>query len=310
MSALRLAYVALAGTDVEAAASILERDLGLRRSHCALPGNRRVPLFPIGDSALALFAPDDPFLGGPTLPGLHHLALATDDPEAVARESGLPIANSTFPAGLEGRRQTLFDPAATAGVRLRLCESLALDAPAAGLIERIDHLGVASADNEQAVAIFANQLGCLIESRQTDMEVQLAIESFTSDKYGVVYHTRPPVPVGGLRVAFLTVGDCDLEFLQPFNPTPDDGAAQGDRPGSTQQDRGAIGRFIAARGPGLHHLALKTSDINASLAALDAAGHRLIDKSGRPGSRRAQIGFLHPRALGGPLLHFVQRQPL
>lgn len=310
MSALRLTYAALAVTDVESTASILERDLGLRRSNCALPSNRRVPVFPIGDSALALFAPDDPFLDGPTLPGVHHLALAADDPEAVARGSGLPIVGSTFPAGLEGRRQILFDPTATAGVRLRLCGPLALDAPAAGLIERIDHVGVAGSDNEHAIAVFAHRLGCPIESRQTDMEVQLAVESFTSDKYGIVYHARPPRPAGGLRVAFLTVGDCDLEFLQPFDPRSDDGVAPGEHPGSTQQDRSAIGRFIASRGPGLHHLALKTSDINASLAALDAAGLRLIDKTGRPGSRRAQIGFLHPRALGGPLLHFVQRRPL
>jgi hypothetical protein len=45
------------------------------------------------------------------------------------------------------------------------------------------------------------------------MEVSMAVESFTSDKYGVAYHARAPEPVGGLRVTFISVGDFELEFL-------------------------------------------------------------------------------------------------
>jgi len=63
----------------------------------------------------------------------------------------------------------------------------------------------------------------------------------------------------------------------------------------------------ASPGPRLHHIALKTPDIDGTLGALAAAGLPLIDARGRPGSRRALIGFLHPRALGGVLLHLVQR---
>ena len=91
-----------------------------------------------------------------------------------------------------------------------------------------------------------------------------------------------------------------------FDPGQD-GAVNHGRAGSTRQDQGAIARFVASRGRGLHHLALKTSDIDALLARLAAAGRPLIDVRGRPGSRRARIGFLHPRALGGVLLHFVER---
>ncbi|MFQ5936262.1 MAG: VOC family protein, partial [Acidiferrobacterales bacterium] len=181
------------------------------------------------------------------------------------------------------------------------------------VVERIDHIGVACDDNVATTEVFSGRLGFAVESTQTDMEVQMAVESFTSDKYGVVYHSRAPETVGGLRVSFITVGDCELELLQPFNPSGAAGAEEGparDAPGNTRGDKGAIGRYIARRGPGLHHLALKTPDINATLDRLAQAGLDMIDTVGRPGSRRALIGFVHPRALGGLLLHFVERDEL
>jgi catechol 2,3-dioxygenase-like lactoylglutathione lyase family enzyme len=165
---------------------------------------------------------------------------------------------------------------------------------------------VACADNEVAVDVFVRRLGFALESTQTDLEVQLALESFTSDKYGVIHHVRPPQPVAGLRVAFVTIGDCDLEFLQEFDPRTGARVVPGG-PGTTRQDQGAIGRHLAARGAGLHHLALKVDDVDATLAALARAGRRLIDPVGRPGSRRARIGFIHPRSLDGVLVHLVQR---
>jgi hypothetical protein len=138
------------------------------------------------------------------------------------------------------------------------------------------------------------------------MEVAMAVESFTSDKYGVVYHTRPPQPVGGLRITFITVGDCELEFLANFDPRQD-GEVEHGRAGTTRQDQGAIARFVASRGRGLHHVAVKARDIDALLGSMAAAGLPMIDTTGRPGSRRALIGFPHPRALGGVLMHVVQR---
>lgn len=77
--------------------------------------------------------------------------------------------------------------------------------------------------------------------------------------------------------------------------------------GTTRQDQGAIARSIAGHDPGLHHLAFKTHDIAACLAAMAHGGARLIDQVGRPGSRRSRIGFVHPVALGGVLVHFVER---
>ena len=208
--------------------------------------------------------------------------------------------------GLGRARRLKLSREATVGVRTYLSEPLMLEPAHGGWVERIDHIGVGSADNGAAIAVFSTQLGCPLESMQTDLEVQIAVENFTSDKYGAVYHTRPPEPVGGLRVAFITVGDCELEFLQDFDPRQ--GARVGhDAPGTTKQDQGAIARFIAARGPGLHHIALKVPDINGALAALARAGHSLIDPVSRPGSRRSQIAFIHPKSLHGVLMHLVER---
>src|SRR5262249_5554954 len=143
-------------------------------------------------------------------------------------------------------------------------------------------------------AVFCGRLGFRIESRQTDMEVSIAVESFTSDRYGVVYHSRPPEPMGGLRIAFVTIGDSELEFLANFDPRQR-GAVDHGRAGTTRQDQGAIARFVASHGRGLHHLALKSPDIDALLGSMAAAGLPMIDTRGRPGSRRALIGFPHPR---------------
>ena len=85
MNGYSLAYVALAVDNVDAVATIFARDLGLRRVDCSVGRDRRVPVFGVGASAMALFEPGDPFLGGPAKPGVHHIALAAEDPEAAAR---------------------------------------------------------------------------------------------------------------------------------------------------------------------------------------------------------------------------------
>jgi catechol 2,3-dioxygenase-like lactoylglutathione lyase family enzyme len=306
----RLGYVALVVTDIEAAASVLAGDLGLRRTDCGVGAERRTaPVFSVGESALALFAPDDPYVGGDAKPGVHHITLEVDDlDEAVADVAlrGVAVAQGED-RGLHGRRRRSLSRAATCGVRAYLAERLNLEPSVPGPVERLDHVGVASSDNRAALDVFCARLGFPVESTQTDLEVSLSIESFTSDKYGVAQHARRPQIEGGLRVAFVTTGDCDLEFLQDLDPRQDaTGTAEG--PGTTKQDQGAIARYIASRGAGLHHIALKVRDVDQTLRALARAGRAVIDEVGRPGSRRARIGFLHPRALHGVLAHLVQRE--
>ena len=74
-------------------------------------------------------------------------------------------------------------------------------------------------------------------------------------------------------MSFLSVGDCELELLQPFDPHAAHRLAEGPQrgaPGNTRGDKGAIARYIERRGPGLHHIALKVRDIDALLARLAA----------------------------------------
>jgi methylmalonyl-CoA/ethylmalonyl-CoA epimerase len=308
-----LAYIALVVTDVEATAAVFAQGFGLRRTNCAVgDSDRSAPVFSVGESALALFTPSDPFVGGAAKPGVHHIALGVKDLSAAAAlvtSQHLTFSDREPSLGLGGKKRIGLTIESTVGVGTYLAEPLQLAPTTASWVERIDHIGIASTDNTVAIDIFTKRLGYPLESTQTDMEVQIPVESFTSDKYGAVYHTRAPEPVGGLRVAFITIGDCELEFLQDLSPRFNANVTH-HQPGTTKQDRGAIARYVATRGPGLHHLALKVTDINHALSDLARAGLSLIDTVGRPGSRRAQIGFIHPKSLNGVLLHLAERQPV
>lgn len=306
MLADQIAYVALVSSDPALAADVFERHFGLPRHELSSAGGP-VPVFPLGRSALVVCPPGHPMVEGAVRPGVHHIALGVDDLDAaVARADGAGVSAEAVP-GLGGVGACRLAREATTGVRILLTERLGLPSRADGPVERLDHVGVASSDVREDEAVFCGRLGFAVESRQTDMEVAMAVESFTSDKYGVVYHTRAPEPVGGLRVTFITVGDCELEFLANFDPRQE-GVVDHGRAGTTRQDQGAIARYIATRGRGLHHFAVKARDIDALLGGMAGAGLPMIDTKGRPGSRRALIGFPHPRALGGVLMHVVQRE--
>ena len=308
-----LAYVSVVVRDVEAVASILERDFCLQRTNCTIGSSgNRAPVFSVGGTGLALFEIGDEFVGGAERTGVHHLALSVDGPVSAAMETaevGIPTLSAGPEWGLAGGQRLLLDPKATCGVIVYLSEALALPAADSTEVERIDHIGVASEDNRLALDVFSHKLGWPVESTQTDAEVSNTVESFTSDKYGVVYRTRQPEFVGGLRVGFVTVGDTDLEFLQNLDPHSH-GSVEHGSSGSTRQDQGVISRYIESRGPSLHHVAFKVRDIDHLLGRLQNSGLTVIDMVGRPGSRMAQIGFVHPASLGGWLVHLVQREEL
>jgi hypothetical protein len=298
-----IAYVTLVSSEPDLAARVFERHFGLPRADLSSPAGA-VPLFALGRGALAVVPPGHPLVEGEARPGVHHIALAVNDVDAAAAR--VDNASPVSTVGLGGRRVRRVAREATSGVRVVLTERLDLAPRSGGPVERLDHVGVASADVREDETVFSGRLGFPVESRQTDIEVSVPMESFTSDKYGVVYHTREPEPVGGLRVTFITVGDCDLEFLANFDPRHE-GRVDHGTAGTTRQDQGAIARYVASRGRGLHHFAVKTRDADALLGGMAADGLPMIDVKGRPGSRRALIGFPHPRALGGVLMHVVQR---
>ena len=310
-----LSYVGVVVRDVPAVAEILERDFELPRANCQIgDSSGEAPVFPVGETALALFELGDPFVRGAEKTGLHHMAVTVDGLDGAVQETagiGLPAVSAEPEPGLGGARRVLLNPSATCGTITYLSEPLSLPVRAAtdGEVERIDHLGVASADNAEVTEVFARKLGWPVESTQTDVEISTKTEAFTSDRYGVVYRSHQPEFIGGLRVSFITVGDLELEFLQNVNPQSL-GIVDYGHAGSTRQDQGAISRYIESRGPGMHHTGFKVKDINGLLSRLDKSGLTLIDLEGRPGGRRSLIGFIHPASLGGWLVHLVQREEL
>lgn len=299
-----LAYVALAATEPSQLDQVFGGVLGLPR----LTADGGVAVYGVGHSALAVFPLGHPGVDGSERAGVHHIALGVADIEAAkaaAAAAGVEAVGQAAWA-LDGCRAATLASPKLAHVETRLVEMPARSESRSAHIERIDHIGIASADNAVAREAWVRRLGCPLESEQTDVETMIAVESFTSDKYGVVYHSRSPVVVGGLRVGFITVGDTELEFLANMNPAQS-GQVERNTAGNTRQDQGAIAKYVATRGPGLHHVALKTADIDGVLGRLGDAGVPLIDRKGRPGSRRARIGFLDRRGTGGVLLHLVER---
>ena len=308
MPAPDLAYVALAVDEPDSAAMIFEQDFGLPRQDFSC-GTANVPIISVGQSALAFFRPDDPFLGPNAKKGVHHMAIAAEDPEEEAKASGVEITGGAS-AGIGGKTQIALARNATCGIRVRYTEALGLPAASSEIVQRIDHLGVASADNQAGREVFIDKLGCVYESQQTDSEVETISENFTSDTYNYIFHTRPSELIGSMRVTFISVGDTELEFIQDLTTTVQADEARHDAAGTTRGDRSAIARYVASRGAGLHHIAFKTPNVEESLAKIKAAGHRTIDTVGRPGSRAALIGFMHPTMIGGVLMHFVARKDL
>ena len=100
----------------------------------------------------------------------------------------------------------------------------------------------------------------------------------------------PPELVAGqgVRVAFLRSGAVDVELLEPVAP------------------ESAVGRFIARRGEGLHHIAFRVPSVDAALAELLQRGEKVVDRVGRAGARGRRVGFAHPTAYGGVLVEFVE----
>ena len=96
------------------------------------------------------------------------------------------------------------------------------------------------------------------------------------------------IPDQKVRVVFFQVGEVRIELLEP---TADDSP---------------IARFLARNGPGLHHVAYLVEDLPATLAALKAAGVRLIDEKPRAGAHGMKIAFAHPKSTDGVLTEFCQ----
>lgn len=111
---------------------------------------------------------------------------------------------------------------------------------------------------------------------------------FYEDVLGMPLVHRETIEDQGVHAALLDVGDGHVELIAPIGP--DSGVA----------------RFLARRGAGLHHVAYRVEDIQATLGQLAAAGVRLIDEQPRMGIRGSRVAFVHPSSTGGVLTEIVQ----
>jgi methylmalonyl-CoA/ethylmalonyl-CoA epimerase len=108
------------------------------------------------------------------------------------------------------------------------------------------------------------------------------------ERFGMPLEHRETVEEQGVEAVLLGVGESHVELLRPLGPDT------------------AVGRFLARSGPGLHHVAYATDDIDSALEALRGAGVGLIDERPRTGIRGARVAFLHPKSTGGVLTELVE----
>jgi methylmalonyl-CoA/ethylmalonyl-CoA epimerase len=108
------------------------------------------------------------------------------------------------------------------------------------------------------------------------------------DRLGMTFQHRETVDEQGVEAVLLGVGDSHVELLRPLGPDT------------------AVGRFIERNGPGLHHVAYGTDDIEQALDSVRSAGLRLIDEEPRTGIRNSRVAFLHPKSTGGVLTELVE----
>jgi methylmalonyl-CoA/ethylmalonyl-CoA epimerase len=118
-----------------------------------------------------------------------------------------------------------------------------------------------------------------------DLEASLR---FFRDALGLELEAPEEVPSQRVRAHFLHAGDAALELVE-----------------STASDS-PVATFVARRGPGLHHVALRVDDIVAALAELKARGVRLIDETPRPGAHDSLVAFIHPASTHGVLVELKQ----
>ncbi len=134
-------------------------------------------------------------------------------------------------------------------------------------IEGLDHIAIATADLETALTFWQAQLGLVCEH----------IEE---------------IPTRGIKVAFLAVGNTRIELVAPL-------------PG--REDDSEVSKFLRERGGGIHHIALRTADVDADSAAMVAAGARLAQHPA-PGAHGCRVAFVHPKSTGGVLLELSTPQ--
>jgi len=132
------------------------------------------------------------------------------------------------------------------------------------VLKKLEHVGIAVEDLDQALEVYQETLG-------------LAPDEVLE------------VPERGIKIAFFTLGQVQLELL------------------ASTREGSDIGNFLQKRGPGLHHLAFLVDDVAAALGRLKEKGIRLIDETPKRGGRGNRIAFVHPKSIGGVLVELCEK---
>ncbi|HEY1853887.1 MAG TPA: methylmalonyl-CoA epimerase [Solirubrobacterales bacterium] len=131
------------------------------------------------------------------------------------------------------------------------------------MLGRLDHVGIAVADLDEAIALYEARFEMPLAHRET-------------------------VPAFGVEAVLFDVGESHVELISPLD------------------EESGVAKFLAANGPGLHHVAYAVEDIDAALERIAAAGIDRIDQEPRTGIRQSRVAFLHPRSTGGVLTEIVE----
>ncbi len=132
------------------------------------------------------------------------------------------------------------------------------------MVEKIDHIGIAVRNIEKTSKLLSNILGLKVVGEEIVEEQKV-------------------------KVAFLPLGDSELELLESTSP------------------EGPIARFIEKKGEGIQHIAFRVNNIEEVLEKLKKEGVRLIDEKPRYGAGGAKIAFLHPKDTNGILVELCER---
>ena len=108
------------------------------------------------------------------------------------------------------------------------------------------------------------------------------------DRFGMREQHRETVEEFGVEAALLEIGEAHVELLTPIQPDS------------------AVARFLEKNGPGMHHVAYRTTDIDAELERMSRSGVRMIDEQARTGIRESRVAFVHPKSTGGVLTEIVE----
>jgi methylmalonyl-CoA/ethylmalonyl-CoA epimerase len=118
-------------------------------------------------------------------------------------------------------------------------------------------------------------------------DIDLAVGLYR-DQFGMREQHRETVEEQGVHALLLEIGGAHIELIAPIGP------------------ESGVAKFLARKGPGLHHVAYRTDDIDAELKRLVAAGIRMIDEEPRVGIQGSRVAFAHPKSTGGVLTEIVQ----